>query len=70
MQRILDSGRSIIMSVDHGITRIMRDGFIRSFEIALAALLPKPYVILAVGDESNKVELPNFSLLNISLELE
>lgn len=54
MQTILDSQNSIIMSVDHGLTRMTRDSFLRNLEVTLAALVPKPFVILAVGDEQNK----------------
>lgn len=57
MQSILDSNKSIIMTVDHGITRITRDGFVRSLEIVMSALLPKPFFILVVGDEMNRVIL-------------
>lgn len=55
MQDILDSGRSILMSVDHGMTRLARDSFMHALDVVMSALLPKPFVVLAVGDETNRV---------------
>lgn len=54
MQHILDTGKCILMTVDHGLTRLTRDSFMRNMEINLKALNPTPVVVMAVGDERNK----------------
>eukprot|EP01041_Mallomonas_annulata_P004421 gene4421-8802_t len=53
MQSILDAKKSIIMSVDHGLTKITRENFIKNFELNVKALIPNPVVIFAMGDEGN-----------------
>lgn len=54
MQAVLDSGHSIIMSVDHGLTRLTRLNFIKNFDMCIHALIPNPFVVLAMGDEANR----------------
>eukprot|EP01034_Spumella_vulgaris_P022575 gene22575-28708_t len=54
MQSVLDSGKCLIMSVDHGLTRVTRDSFLQNFEINVKALVPSPSVAMAIGDETNR----------------
>eukprot|EP01032_Pedospumella_encystans_P016914 gene16914-19277_t len=54
MQSVLDSGKCIIMEVDPGLTRVSRDTFLQALEITNEALIPRPFVAIALGDESNK----------------
>lgn len=54
MQSVLDSQKCIIMEVDPGLTRLTRDTFLQALEITTEALIPKPFVAIAMGDEENK----------------
>ena len=71
MQTVLDAGKSVIMSVDHGLTKLTRTNFLKNLEMTLSGLIPVPYVVLVVGDESNK-RLPggseSFGVVNTDLD--
>lgn len=54
MQSVLDANKSIILSVDHGLTKLTRNNFIYNLEMTIKALIPNPYIIIAMGDDSNK----------------
>ncbi|CAM9224005.1 unnamed protein product, partial [Ectocarpus fasciculatus] len=54
MQDVLDARKSILMSVDYGMTRIARNNFLKLFETVTQALIPKPYIVFVSGDENNK----------------
>jgi hypothetical protein len=54
MQHVLDSQKCVIMEVDPGLTRLSRDTFLQALEITTDALIPKPFVAIAMGDEDNK----------------
>ena len=54
MQDILDSKKNIIVNVDHGLTRLTRENFIRNFELNTQSLIPKPTIVLVIGDDINK----------------
>lgn len=54
MQDVLDAKKSILMTVDHGLTRIARVNFLKMFETVTQALIPKPYIVFVSGDERNK----------------
>ena len=54
MQTVLDSKRSIIMTVDHGLTRLTRTNFLKAFDLVTKTLIPRPYVAIAIGDDRNK----------------
>ena len=58
MQDILDSKKSIILSVDHGLTKITRDSFIKNFNMMIKSLIPRPVVVFAMGDDQN-MRLPS-----------
>lgn len=54
MQDVLDAKKSIMMTVDHGLTRIARINFLKIFEAVTQALIPKPYIVFVSGDENNR----------------
>lgn len=71
IQTVLDAGKSVIMSVDHGLTKLTRTNFLKNLEMTLRGLIPVPYVVLIVGDETNK-RLPggseSFGVVNTDLD--
>jgi len=54
MQDIIDSHKSIIVTVDHGNSRLTRENFVRNFELCLNSLIPKPCVVFVIGDDLNR----------------
>lgn len=60
MQTILDADKSIILYVDPGLTRVSRQSFIEIVEISIKTLIPRPFLILALGDEKNKSFVPRY----------
>lgn len=54
MQAVLDANKNIILHVDHGLTRLSRDTFLKNFEITMQALIPQPAIVLVIGNESNR----------------
>jgi len=54
MQAVLDAKKSIIIMLDHGLSRMTRIGFLKSFEVTVRALIPNPFVVMAVGNDSNR----------------
>lgn len=54
MQAALDAKKSIIMTLDHGLSRMTRMGFLKSFEVTVRALIPNPFVVMAIGDDWNR----------------
>lgn len=54
MQDALDAKKSIMMTVDPGLTRITRSTFLKSFEMVTQTLIPKPHIVFVYGDERNK----------------
>lgn len=72
LQTVLDAQKSVIMNVDHGLTKLTRTNFLKNLDMTLNALVPKPFVIMIVGDEDNK-RMPggseSFGVNNIDLDL-
>ena len=54
MQAALDAKKSIIMTLDHGLCRMTRMGFLKAFEVTVRALIPNPFVVMAVGEDWNR----------------
>ena len=54
MQDIIDTHKSIILTVDIGITRLTRENFIRNFDLCLNSLIPKPCVVMVIGEDINR----------------
>ena len=53
MQTVLDANKSIILTVDHGLTQTSRQKFISEYSRICRCLVPRPYSIFALGDDSN-----------------
>lgn len=53
MQAVLDAKKSIIMSVDHGLTKTTRRDFIKNFSMVTRCLVPKPYTVFVLGEDAN-----------------
>ena len=53
MQAVLDAKKSIIMSVDHGLTRTTRADFIKNYAMVSRCLVPKPYTVFVLGEDGN-----------------
>lgn len=53
IQTVFDAQQSVILRVDHGLTRSTRDSFLKVLELTSSALMPPPLIILIVGDERN-----------------
>ena len=57
MQDIIDSHKNILMTVDHGHTRLTRESFVQNFDLCLNSLIPKPCVVILMGNDSNRKSL-------------
>lgn len=54
MQFILDAGKSIMLSVDHGLTKVTRSNFIKNYNVATKCLVPQPYSVFVLGEDNNR----------------
>lgn len=72
MQAILDSKKSIMLYIDPGMTKITRGTFLAHLEVIVKALIPNPFVVIAVGNEDNKrlsIGTPHYGVAKRDLEI-
>lgn len=53
IQSVLDANKSVILTVDHGLTQSSRQHFIDVYSRICRCLVPRPYSIFAIGDDGN-----------------
>ena len=55
MQSVLDAQRSVVMSVEPGLTRDTRSSFLKKLDVSVKSLFPFPSVVLVLASEDNRM---------------